>query len=155
MNITNRTLSTLRQLILSLIVLAFAGNVFAHAGLKKSIPAAVSQFKESPPELVLTFERPVMLMKVTLTEAKGTAVNFNFKASSKLEETHTFPLSKLDDGHYTVNWTTMGKDGHKMSGSYAFMVGATAMPTSSPAKDEMKHDEMKSQSGMDHTGHGK
>ena len=152
---THRTFSRLCQLMLSLMVLAFAGNVFAHAGLKKSVPAAVSQFKESPPELVLTFERPVMLMKASLTEAKGAVVDFNFKASSKLQELHTFPLSKFDDGHYTVNWTTMGKDGHKMSGSYTFMVGAMAMPSSSPAKDGMKPDEMKGQSGMDHTGHTK
>ena len=108
----------------------------------------------APPELVLEFENPVMLMKLTLTDKmKGTAIDLNFKASSTLVETHKFPLPKLENGHYVVNWTAMGKDGHNMNGEFAFMVG----PMKGMKKDDMKHDDMKGHDGMnmDHAGHDK
>lgn len=149
MNITPRTISTLRQLLLSLVVLCFASNALAHAGLEKSIPAANAMVDAAPPELVLEFENPVMLMKLTLTDKmKATAIDLNFKASSTLVETHKFPLPKLENGHYVVNWTAMGKDGHNMSGEFAFMVG----PMKGMKKDDMKHDDMK---GMNMDGHTK
>jgi methionine-rich copper-binding protein CopC len=152
MNITHRTISTLRQLLLSLVVLCFASNALAHAGLEKSIPAANAMVDAAPPELVLEFENPIMLMKLTLTDKmKGTAIDLNFKASSTLVETHKFPLPKLENGHYVVNWTAMGKDGHNMSGEFAFMVGSMkGMKTT-----ETKHDDMKEHADMDHAGHTK
>ncbi len=151
MNIIHRTTSTLRQLLLSLVVLCFASNALAHAGLEKSIPAANAMVEAAPPELVLEFENPVMLMKLTLTDKmKGTAIDLNFKASSTLVETHKFPLPKLENGHYVVNWTAMGKDGHNMNGEFAFMVG----PMKGMKKDDMKHDDMKGMN-MDHAGHDK
>lgn len=154
MNITHRTVSTLRQLLLSLVVLCFASNALAHAGLEKSVPAANAMVDAAPPELILGFENPVMLMKLTLTDKmKGTAINLDFKASSALVETHKFPLPKLENGHYIVNWTAMGKDGHNMSGEFAFMVG----PMKGMKKDDMKHDDMKGHDDMkmDHAGHDK
>lgn len=145
MNRTHQTLSTLRQFLLSLVVLCFASNALAHAGLVKSIPAANAMMEAAPPELVLEFDKPIMLMKLTLTDKmKGTAVKLNFTANSKTEKAHKLPLPKLAPGHYIVNWTAMGKDGHNMSGEFAFMIGAMK---------EMKHDDMKSSSGTNHTGH--
>lgn len=165
MNIAHRTISTLRQLVLSLLVLCFASNVLAHAGLEKSIPAANAMLDIAPPELVLEFEKPVMLMKLTLTDKmKDTAIDLNFKASSTLVETHKFSLPKLENGHYVVNWTVMGKDGHNMNGEFAFMVGPmTGMKKDEIKHDEMKHDDMKGHDGMpsmnhaegDHAGHTK
>lgn len=150
MNITHRTISTFRQILLSLVVLCFASNALAHAGLEKSIPAANAMVDAAPPELVLEFDKPIMLMKLTLTDKmKGTAINLDFKASSALVEMHKFPLPKLAAGHYIVNWTAMGKDGHNMSGEFAFMVG----PMKGMKMDSMKHDDMKSHSGANHTGH--
>ena len=141
MNTTHRSISALRQLLLSLVVLCFASNALAHAGLEKSIPAANAMVAAAPPELILAFENPVMLMKLALSnKMKGTAIDLNFKASSALVETHKFPLPKLEHGHYVVNWTAMGKDGHSMNGEFAFMVG--------PMKD-MNHDE-KTHTGQDH-----
>ena len=145
MNISHQTLSTLRQFLLSLVVLCFASNALAHAGLEKSIPAANAMMEASPPELVLEFDKPIMLMKLTLTDKmNGTAVKLNFTANSKTEKAHKLPLPKIAAGHYIVNWTAMGKDGHNMNGEFAFMIGAMK---------GMKHDEMKNHSGTNHTGH--
>jgi methionine-rich copper-binding protein CopC len=145
MNRSHQTLSTLRQFLLSLVVLCFASNALAHAGLEKSIPAANAMMEASPPELVLEFDKPIMLMKLTLADKmNGTAVKLNFTANSKTEKAHKLPLPKLAAGHYIVNWTAMGKDGHNMNGEFAFMIGAMK---------GMKHDHMKSSSGTNHTGH--
>lgn len=160
MNMTQRNLSTLRQLLLSLAVLFFANHAFAHVALGKSIPAANAMLESSPPELALTFEHPVMLMKLTLIDKmKATAIGFNFKASSSLADAHRFPLPKLENGHYLVNWTAMGKDGHNMSGEFAFMVGSMK----DMKMDDMKHHDMKGHDGMssmspakgEHSGHDK
>lgn len=145
MNITQRIIPTVRQLLLSLVVLCFASNVFAHAKLDKSIPAANAMVDVAPPELVLEFDKPIMLMKLTLTDAmSGKAVNINFTPSSKTEKTHQLPLPKLANGHYSVNWAAMGKDGHNMNGEFEFMIGAM---------EGMQLDQMKDHSGMDHKGH--
>ena len=155
MNMTHRTISTLRQLLLSLVVLCFATNALAHGGLEKSIPAANAMVDAAPPELVLEFENPIMLMKLTLTEKmKKTAIDLNFKASSTLVEAHKFPLPKLENGDYVVNWTGMGKDGHNMSGEFVFMVGPMKGMKGMKAT-ETKKDDMKEHSDMDHAGHTK
>jgi methionine-rich copper-binding protein CopC len=156
MNITYRTVSLLRHIVLSFVVLGFTSNAFAHADLEKTIPAANANLASAPTELVLVYEKPVMLMKLTLNEAiKGTDVNFNFKASSNLMETHKFPLPNLGEGQYTVNWTAMGKDGHNMSGSFTFVVGLPSINKPSTEKTEgMQHSGMKDHSGtpsMDHS----
>ena len=145
MNITHRTIFTFRQLLLSLVVLCFASNVFAHAKLEKSIPAANAMVDEAPPALVLEFDKPMMLMKLTLTDIMNDkAVNINFAANSKTEKTHQLPLRKLPNGHYRVNWAAMGKDGHNMNGDFEFMIGAM---------EGMSHEQMKDHTGMDHKGH--
>ncbi len=136
MKITHLTISTLRQLLLSLVILCFASNALAHAKLEKSIPAANAMVETAPPELVLEFDKPLMLMKLTLTDKmNGKPVNINFTATSQLEKSHELPLPKLANGHYCVTWAAMGKDGHNMSGEFEFMVGAM---------EGMKHDDMKS-----------
>jgi len=125
MNTTHRTISTLRQVLFSLVVLCFASNALAHAGLEKSIPAANAMLDTAPSELILEFDKPLILMKLTLTDKmNGKAVNVNFAASSKTEKTHNLPLPKLANGHYSVNWAAMGKDGHNMNGEFEFMIGA-------------------------------
>lgn len=125
MNIKHRTISSLRQILLSLVFLCFASNAFAHAKLEQSIPAANAMLDTAPPELILEFDKPLMLMKLTLTDKmNGKAVNVNFAASSKTEKTHKLPLPKLANGHYSVNWAAMGKDGHNMNGEFEFMIGA-------------------------------
>lgn len=149
MNIT-RTLSHLRHAFLALFLVGFTANALAHAGLEKSIPAANAMIDAAPPELVLEFDKPMMLMKLTLTDKKnGTPVNLNFTAHSTTESIQKHPLPKLPAGHYVVNWSAMGKDGHNMSGEFAFMVG----PMKDMKKDDMKHDDTKGHSGSNHTGH--
>jgi len=141
---------------LALVLVGFTANALAHGGLETTVPAANSQVKMSPPELVLTYEKPVMLMGLTVTDDKGKAVELNFKASNDTQLTHKYPLPALSNGLYTVNWASMGKDGHNMKGAFTFSVGAEAKPAPAMKMDDMKKGE-KDHSGMDmdHSGHAK
>lgn len=155
MNIA-RTLTHLRHAFLALALVGFTENALAHAGLETAVPAANSHVKMSPPELVLTYEKPVMLMGLTVTDDKGKAIGINFKASNDSQLTHKFALPLMDNGLYTVNWTSMGKDGHNMKGAFTFTVGAEAKPAPAMKTNDIKEGE-KNHSGMDvgHSGHYK
>lgn len=152
MKITH-TLTHFRHAFLALILIGFTANALAHAGLETSVPAANSQVKMSPPELVLTYEKPVMLMGLTVTDDKGKAVDLNFKISNDTQLTHKYALPPLGNGQYTVNWVAMGKEGHNMKGAFTFSVGAeTKSAEAMKMKDsENDHGGM----SMDHSGHNK
>lgn len=148
-----RTLTHLRHAFLALVLVGFTANALAHGGLETTVPAANSQVKMSPPELVLTYEKPVMVMGLTITDDKGKAVELNFKASNDTQLTHKYPLPALGIGLYTVNWASMGKDGHNMKGAFTFSVGAEAKPA--PAMKMKDGDKDHSGMDMDHSGHAK
>lgn len=138
MNISHRSISTLRQILLSLVFICFASNVLAHTKLEKSIPGANAMLDTTPPELVLEFDKPIILMKLTLTDKmNGKAVNLNFIPNSNSEKTYKLPFPKLSKGHYSVNWVAMGKDGHNMRGDFEFMIGAMEGMTQDDVKSHV------------------
>jgi methionine-rich copper-binding protein CopC len=151
MHIT-RTFKSLGHSLLALALTCFTAHAFAHAGLENSIPAANSHVKMSPPDVILTYEKPVMLMGLTVTDDKGKAIDIAFKAASDMQLIHKQVLPRLSKGIYTVNWAAMGKDGHNVKGAFTFSVGAEAKLD--PAKTQPT---TKDQSSMDmnHSGHAK
>ncbi|MES2822324.1 MAG: copper resistance CopC family protein [Pseudomonadota bacterium] len=122
MNIIMTTALTRFTLISSLLLLCFSGTALAHVKIKETSPANNVHLITAPTELALSFEHPVTLTKLTLTDAKGGDVNFT--VNNKLVDTHKFPLTSLNDGHYTVNWSAKDKGGHILSGHFNFIVGA-------------------------------
>jgi copper resistance protein C len=147
MNIT-KTLNTVSRFFLTIVLTVVAVEAFAHAGFKASVPQANSQVV-SPPDLMLTFEKPVMLMGLTVTDVKGKPLDIGFKPAGKNQATHSYPLPKVGNGLYTVNWSAMGSDGHNIKGSFSFSVGAEAKPAPAINHETMKNHSM----GMDHSGH--
>lgn len=124
MNIIMNTALTRLTLLSSLLLLCFSGTVLAHVKIKETSPANNVHLITAPTELALSFEHPVTLTKLTLTDAKGSDVNFNFTVNNNLAEAHKFPLTSLNDGHYTVNWSAKDKGGHIVNGHFNFIVGA-------------------------------
>jgi copper resistance protein C len=123
MNIIMSTAFTRLTLLSSLLILCFSGTALAHVKIKETSPANNAQLITAPTELALTFEHPVALTKLTLTDAKGSAINVNFTVNNNLAEAHKFPLTPLNNGHYTVNWSATDKGGHILSGQFNFIVG--------------------------------
>jgi hypothetical protein len=105
--------------------LGLAGQAFAHAHLKSTVPAADSA-AASPTELDLTFSEGLNLkfsgVKVTGSDKADVSVgDASLKAGD--DTTLIIPVSgTLTPGIYTVEWHVLSSDGHKTNGTYTFTV---------------------------------
>lgn len=102
------------------LVLTFSAS--AHISLTQSTPAQEAMLMQSPEQLTLTFSDEVRLAKVIINNAKNESINFAFKPSATPSADFKWSLPSLAQGTYTVKWTVLGGDGHKMSDSFSFMV---------------------------------
>jgi len=102
------------------LVLTFSAS--AHISLKQSTPAQEAMLMKSPEQLSLTFGGEVRLAKVIIKDEKNKSINFDFKPSSTPSTDFSWSLPSLVQGTYTVKWTALGGDGHKMTDTFRFMV---------------------------------
>lgn len=101
-----------------------SAGVSAHVHLESTVPVAESTVATSPDTLSLTFSGEVKVIKVKLSDDNGKKVDFGFKPVVKAAKTKSWKLPELPAGEYDVEWTVMGKDGHKMEDFYTFTVEA-------------------------------
>jgi len=140
MNMTFGSAAFRFKLLLSLVVLWPSSYALANVALSKVVPLANAKLDSTPTELIIEYEKPVALTKLTLTDNdKNTDINFNFKADSKLTDKYKFPLPKLNGGEYMVSWTAMDNDLHSKSGAFLFTVKATTLATAKAADAKTKH----------------
>ena len=123
----------------AVLALALSGSVSAHTSLKLSTPADGAMLMQSPEQLSLTFSGKVRLAKVQINDANNQAVNFNFKPSATPETDFSWALPKLDAGQYSVKWLVMGGDGHKMSGTFDFMLHSSDAHSMQQKPDSSSH----------------
>lgn len=97
-------------------------NLFAHVALQQSEPAANAHLCAAPEQLRLNFSTDVRLMKVAIVNGEGEPQPLAFKPSAKAREEFTLALPNLPASSYSVHWSSLGDDGHKMSGEFDFMV---------------------------------
>ena len=102
------------------LVLTFSAS--AHISLKQSTPAQEAMLMKSPEQLSLIFGGEVRLAKVIIKDEKNKTINFDFKPSATPSTDFNWSLPSLAQGTYTVKWTALGGDGHKMTGTFRFMV---------------------------------
>jgi len=102
------------------LVLTFSAS--AHISLKQSTPAQEAMLMKRPEELSLIFSGEVRLAKVIIKDEKNKTINFDFKPSATPSTDFNWSLPSLAQGTYTVKWTALGGDGHKMTGTFRFMV---------------------------------
>lgn len=108
-----------------------AGPAFAHAKLLSEVPAAadataVTAAAAAPvTELRLTFSEALnaAFSKVAVVDAAGTvheaSIGLDAADAKVLVVSFAAPLAA---GEYTVNWTAVSDDGHKVAGSYTLNV---------------------------------
>ena len=107
-----------------------AGPAFAHAKLLSEVPAAADTAGAAAAtapvnELRLSFSESlnVAFSKVEIVDAAGQAtagaVALDAADNKVLVVTLAAPLAA---GAYTVNWTALSDDGHKMTGTYTLNV---------------------------------
>lgn len=100
-----------------------APQAFAHANLVSSDPAKDATIG-SPKQITLHFSE-ALEMKVSglkLTDIDGKPVAIKAVAAPDPKSLAAVPVQSLAPGLYTITWTSMGDDAHKMSGTVSFSV---------------------------------
>ncbi|MEN9204222.1 MAG: CopD family protein [Thermostichales cyanobacterium BF4_bins_65] len=108
--------------------------VYGHASLLGVEPGDGSVVLESPAQVRLLFNEPVVLTQVQLRPAAGNPLTLPLSQDRQTE--HQLPLPDLSEGVYWVSWRAISLDSHPISGSWIFRVGPGELPsTSTPSQD--------------------
>lgn len=122
-----------------LTALFLSTSSYAHTSLKTYMPKNNAMLMSSPPQLSVVFTEPVRLAKLTLNSQNGEPVDFNFSPSMESSTFFNYDLPTLSPGNYTAQWMLLGEDGHKMDGSFDFMVhGSKSMQDDKKAHSQHK-----------------
>jgi methionine-rich copper-binding protein CopC len=95
----------------------------AHANLVGSDPAKDATI--SAPKLISLHFSEALEMKVSgfkLTDVDGNPVAIKTIAAADKKSLAAAPAAPLAPGLYTISWTSMGDDSHKMNGTLSFTV---------------------------------
>jgi len=105
---------------LVLLMLLMAGPAFAHAKLTGSDPAAGAKVKEVK-MIKLSFSEGLepAFSGASLSDGAGKAIRV---PSSVAGSTITLLPMALKPGRYKVEWHSVGRDTHRMSGGFGFEV---------------------------------
>src|SRR5262245_35995945 len=108
------------------LMLAAAGDAYAHAELETSVPQKNAVLKTAPTEVAIDFSEAVnpKLSHIVVRDVKGKQVD---KADGHVAPDNakhfSVDLNPLEEGIYTVNWTSVAaEDGHKLSGAFKFTI---------------------------------
>jgi copper transport protein len=100
-------------------------DVFAHATLKKAEPAPDSELKDSPKDIVLTFDERLEneLYSIKVFNENGERV-VNAKPEMSKDQTSIKQfLPDLPDGNYVISYNVISADGHPIRSSYVISIG--------------------------------
>ncbi|MBW8832051.1 MAG: copper homeostasis periplasmic binding protein CopC [Burkholderiales bacterium] len=118
----------MKRLIHGLIAAAcflMASSVLAHATLQSSTPTNGSTLATAPTEIRLQFNEPI---EITFSSVKlagpgaNTIKTDKAKADKDDEKSIVMPLPALPAGAYKAQWSTVGRDGHRVKGELSFTV---------------------------------
>ncbi|MCB8821492.1 copper resistance CopC/CopD family protein [Microvirga rosea] len=124
-----RTVITL--LWLAVATLCNCGPVFAHASLIESHPADGVVVQQAPSMVRLRFNEPVSPLAVSLTDARGQTYRDLPVSTSDETLSITMPPD-LPHGTHIFSYRVTSGDGHPISGSVTFSVGAPTGSGPSP-----------------------
>ena len=81
------------------------------------------------PTIDLSFTEAVQLLRLIVTDSGGKEAPTEFSPSAAAQKNFATVLPVLAQDTYTVNWTVLGDDGHRVENSFTFSVDATATET--------------------------
>ena len=110
-------------------VLASPG--YAHTHLASAVPADGSTVTTAPAEFVLTFSEPARLTALSVQKDGAAAQKITALPTTTASQAKV-AAPALGNGHYTLNWKVVGKDGHVVDGKLGFTVGGKAAPGKTP-----------------------
>jgi methionine-rich copper-binding protein CopC len=110
-------------LLLSLAALAPAYEAAAHTTLESSSPANNATLEQSPPVIEMKFHHPINLTSVVVVDAAKAERKLDFSPHASAAE-FKVENPQLAAGHNEIKWKGMSQDGHVVSGSLTYQVGA-------------------------------
>jgi len=90
-------------------------------GMTSSHPMDGAMMMEPVKNLEMNFDMEVRLVNVKLIDSGNKPVSIGFKPMEEHAKAFKVPMPGLKPDNYTVHWTAMGADGHRMNGSFQFM----------------------------------
>lgn len=100
--------------------LALTNIAFAHSALTFSSPGNNAQLTESPEAIHLEFNEDVRLLALELSGENQGDVDIDFQRNRTATDVFHVDLPHLYDDIYTITWTLIGADGHRVSGTILF-----------------------------------
>ena len=102
---------------------ALAGTAaFAHSSKESTSPTDGAVLEAPPESIEMTFDSPMRLTMVRLTDGGGADVDL--QRSDDMAPVTQFKAvpAALSAGTYTVEWRGLSGDGHAMQGSFSFEI---------------------------------
>ena len=97
-----------------------AAPALAHISVKSTSIENAAVIESPPEDFSFSFSQPVGLIAFSIKTEAGEAIDLGFTPPKAPAATFTVPLPDLVPGFYTVEWRTMSKDGHPMTGKSSF-----------------------------------
>ena len=117
-------------------VLGTAAPAGAHATLIATDPVEGSVLETAPEELVFVFDEPVSDVPdgVQVFDAEGTPIESS--ATARGQELAVELPGSVGEGTLVVSWRVLSSDGHPITGSLTFSIGAPSETVAQPAAGE-------------------
>ncbi len=113
----------LSRLLVALLIVGLAAPVVhAHSSKEGTSPSDGAVLDSSPQIIGMSFDKPMRLTLVTLTDQTGQ--DYKLARQDNMQSVTRFEASPpaLPPGHYTVQWRGLAEDGHPMQGTFSFEV---------------------------------
>ncbi|WP_144127056.1 copper resistance CopC/CopD family protein [Catellatospora sichuanensis] len=130
-----RTTALLVLVFVSALLLGFPQPANAHAHLVSTNPAEGAVLQTAPDRILFTFDEPVRAIPggVQVYGPQGEPVEANPTVTGT--ELRVVPSARLGDGTTVITWRVVSDDGHPISGSLTFSVGAPT-PVTAPSSSD-------------------
>jgi len=117
------------------LVLVIGGSVFtsntlfAHTALTEAMPADGAVINEAPENVAISFTEEVRLLQLSVTDSTSQVVETGFTPTATAKQVFSIMLPALSTDTYTVEWTVIGSDSHRVEGVFSFTVDPAATET--------------------------
>ena len=109
------------KVILTIAILAASSSLFAHGMMSDSYPKNGAIMADPTEHVAINFTKPTKLMTLKVVDAKGNAIDTDFKRVKAAAVHFKAMLSNIAPGDYKVHWKAMGNDGHLGKGFFGFV----------------------------------
>jgi methionine-rich copper-binding protein CopC len=119
--------AAITPLIASVLLFVSSQEVLAHASVTSVFPRSGSVITGLD-KATITLSEPVSLHKqgVQVVNSKGTVITTSVRVTNENNTLTVTPKARVKPDHYVMRWALVSQDGHIITGSSSFRVGALA-----------------------------